>query len=81
MYIRPRASIRIIGFMDDFSVLGRKLMVRHKIGKSELSRIMGSSRSTVYLWLEGKSCPTFDQVIKLMEHLDKRMIFIDKELL
>lgn len=67
--------------MDDFSDLAKKLMVKHKLGKSELSRVMGASRSTVYLWLEGKSCPTFDQVMLLMEHLGKRVLFIDEELL
>jgi len=56
-------------------------MDSHNIGKSELSRIMCSSRSTVYLWLEGASCPSYDQVMLLMDHLGKRVIFIDEDLL
>jgi hypothetical protein len=67
--------------MDNFSVLGKRIMDSHKIGKSELSRIMCSSRSTVYLWLEGASCPSYDQVMLLMDHLGKRVIFIDEDLL
>lgn len=67
--------------MDKFSVFWKELMVKHKMSKSEMSRITGASRTTVYLWLKGERCPNFNQVNMLMKHLGKKITFVDEELL
>ena len=43
------------------------LMIERGVGKAELARVVGVSRSTIASWCEGKNVPYIDKLLDLVK--------------
>jgi predicted transcriptional regulator len=65
--------------MRKFSDIIKEIMDEHGVKVTDISEICKCSRTTVYLWINGESCPSFDQAMMLIGELEYNIYCFPKK--
>ena len=56
---------------EDFPQALQNFLSSHSITQAELARMLGVPKQTVNSWIKGRTMPSYDRAIRLMEMMDE----------
>ena len=70
MILRRKNKMKIIK-KEDFPQVLQGFLDSKSISQAELARILNVPKQTINNWIKGRSMPSYDRAIRLMEMMDE----------